>query len=118
MTDMTNFALTVNDIRPHDDNVYSLFNKIRKAWVLQMDPETKAKFSALSQEVRFELYGGIDKDVRDMYIKLLQDNRQNALKAGAQMIKGANDKYTLESQYQIDTDELIIQAANIVVTRS
>lgn len=114
---MRNQALIVvpADIRPLSDNIYETSVKIRKAWVGNITDKRAAQLQAIEQQVRFELYAEIDDMVRAMYIDLLQRRRAVILSNGGYHVKGLNDRPVLAKQFQYDTDELIIQAAEIVM---
>lgn len=114
---MRNQAIVVvpADIRPMSDNVFENSVKIRKAWVANITDKRAAQLQALEQQVRFELYAELDKMVRDMYTDLLRRRRELILMNGGYHVKGMNDKMVLAKQFQYDTDELIIQAAEIVM---
>lgn len=103
------------DIRPMSDNVFENSVKIRKAWVSFISDIRANQLQALEQKIRFELYAEIDKMVRDMYIDLLVRRRESILANGGYHVKGMNDKKVLAKQFQYDTDELIIQAAQTVM---
>lgn len=104
-----------SDIRPASDNIFETFNKIRKAWVGKISDQRAAQLQALAPEVRFNLYAEIDDQVRAMYIDLLQRRRQAILENGGYHVIGYNDKKMLAHEFQYDTDELIIEAAEIVI---
>lgn len=103
------------DIRPLSDNIYETSVKIRKAWVGNISDQRAAQLQAIEQQVRFELYAEIDNMVRDMYVDLLQRRRAAIIQNGGYHIKGLNDKMVFAKQFQYDTDELIIQAAVMVM---
>lgn len=103
------------DIRPLSDNIYETSVKIRKAWVGNITDKRAAQLQAIEQQVRFELYAEIDNMVRDMYVDLLQRRRAAIIANGGYRVKGLNDKMVFAKQFQYDTDELIIQAAEMVM---
>lgn len=110
-------AISVRDIQPKNDDAFSLINKIRLSWKLQITESEKAKMMALSQEVKHALYQAIDNDVRDEYIKLLKDYT-NAVTAEGAQIKLQKDGWPmLDPEYIIDPDVLLIHAATAVLAR-
>ncbi|AAQ81360.1 rpbA [Aeromonas phage 31] len=114
---MRNQAIVVvpADIRPLSDNIYETSVKIRKAWVANISDVRANQLQAIEQSVRFELYAEIDNLVRDMYVDLLQRRRAMILANGGYHVKGMNDKPVFAKQFQYDTDELIITAAEMVM---
>ena len=115
MTTSANLAkITVADIQNKKTSLEfdRAMNKIRKAWVLQMPESEKAKMKVIPQQARFELYAHIDDMVQKEWIAAMRTYRENALAKGAKTIYGTD---ILEKSYQIDTDELLIEVAGVVV---
>ena len=117
MTTSANLVkITVADIQ--NKKIVSEFdlvmNKIRKAWVLQMPESEKAKLKAIAQPARFELYKHIDDQVNKEWVTMMRKHYETSIAKGAKLIRGTT---ILEKSYQIDTEELLIEAAGIVVTR-
>ncbi|UYD57501.1 hypothetical protein OFDDKENP_00125 [Aeromonas phage B614] len=114
---MRNQAIVVvpADIRPLSDNIYETSVKIRKAWVANITDKRAAQLQALEQSIRFELYAEIDNMVREMYIEKLKQRRESILANGGYYVVGLNDKRVLAPEFQYDTDELIILAAEAVM---
>ncbi|CAH6634779.1 RNA polymerase binding protein [Escherichia phage vB_Eco_SAP] len=117
MTTSANLAkITVADIQNKKTSLEfdRAMNKIRKAWVLQMPESEKAKMKVIPQQTRFELYAHIDDMVQKEWIAAMRKYYDDSIAKGAKTIRG---KDILEKGYQIDTDELLIEAASVVVTR-
>lgn len=114
---MRNQAVVIvpSDLRLQSDNIFESMNKIRKAWVAKISDERAAQLQALQPEVRFELYAEIDNDVRNMYNELLKQRRLRVLAEGGYMVRGMNDKMVFAPEFQCDTDELLIIAAENVM---
>lgn len=117
MTTSANLAkITVADIQNKKTSLEfdRAMNKIRKAWVLQMPESEKAKMKVIPQQARFELYAHIDDMAQKEWIAAMRKYYDDSIAKGAKTIRG---KDILEKGYQIDTDELLIEAASVVVTR-
>ncbi|UOX40427.1 RNA polymerase binding protein [Aeromonas phage GomatiRiver_11] len=114
---MRNQAVVVipSDLRLQSDNLFETMNKIRKAWVANITDAKAAQLQVLAPEVRFELYADLDKEVREMYIELMKQRKLRVLATGGYMVRGMNDKLVLAPEFQVDTDELLIQAAELVM---
>lgn len=89
-------------------------NKIRKSWVLQMPESEKAKMRVIPQAARFELYAHIDDMVQKEWIAAMRKYYKDSIDKGAKTIRGTN---ILEKGFQINTEELLIDAASQVITR-
>ena len=116
MTTSANLAkITVADIQNKKTSLEfdRAMNKIRKAWVLQMPESEKAKMKVIPQQARFELYSHIDDMVQKEWIAAMRQYYGDSIAKGAKTIHGTD---ILEKSYQIDTDELLIDAARVVVT--
>ncbi len=117
MTTSANLAkITVADIQNKKTSLEfdRAMNKIRKAWVLQMPESEKAKMKVIPQQARFELYAHIDDMVQKEWIAAMRKHYNDSIANGAKTIHGTD---ILEKSYQIDTDDLLIDAASVVVTR-
>ena len=117
MTTSANLAkITVADIQNKKTSLEfdRAMNKIRKAWVLQMPESEKAKMKVIPQHPRFELYAHIDDMVQKEWIAAMRKHYNDSIANGAKTIHGTD---ILEKSYQIDTDDLLIDAASVVVTR-
>lgn len=91
-------------------------NLIRKAWVLQSPDTLKKSFAALPQEVRFELYRGIDGQVRDGWVSRMKSYKESLLEQGVKMVfDPITGVETLPSVHLIETEEFLISAAADVV---
>ncbi|QBX32727.1 RNA polymerase binding protein [Aeromonas phage Asfd_1] len=114
---MRNQAIVIvpSDLRLQSDNLFDTMNKIRKAWVAKIEDKKADQLQALAPEIRFELYAEIDNDVREMYIQLMKQRKLRVLATGGYMVRGLNDKMILAPEFQCDTDELLIQAAELVM---
>lgn len=104
--------ITVKDLK-NVNSRESFQGMVRKAWVLQLTDEVKAKLQALPQETRFEMYKTLDKETAQKHLELMRDHKERSLAAGAKyvIIDGIE---VLEPAYQIDTDELLIEAGFFV----
>lgn len=101
---MTNYQLpkiTVRDIQASSiiSEFGNLDGRIRKSWVLQMPVSVSAKLKAIPQKERFELYKDIDKMVRNEWVYTMKNRRES------------------EPTHNVDTDEMMIQAARNIVTK-
>lgn len=115
-TDFT-FEITSQDIQPK--NVRAITNpnndnKIRRAWVMQTPDSIAEQFKKLPQEVKFELYQSIDKEISDEWIRLMKEyvnsNSEHFItdKSGAERLA---DHLCVNAD-----DQLIVAALNIVKT--
>lgn len=108
-------VITVRDIQNTKTNLDQdlVANRIRKSWVLQMPASEAAKMKAIARDARFMLYKDIDRQVQTKWIELMRKHHEESIQNGAKLIGGTR---ILEKSYQIDTDELLIEAASIVIT--
>lgn len=87
-------------------------NRIRKSWVLQMPASVTVQLKAIERNARFEMYRLLDNTVNRKWIELMKKHHEDSIAKGAKLVNGTN---VLEKAYQIDTDELLIEAGRIVV---
>ncbi|AUM58579.1 RNA polymerase binding [Proteus phage phiP4-3] len=87
-------------------------NAIRQAWVSQLPEKHKTKFLSLPKEQRFSLYKDLDSKVSKEYVQWLKDYKTTAIANGAKLIPGTD---ILEEKYQIDTSDVLLKAASIVI---
>lgn len=91
-------------------------NLIRKAWVLQAPQHLAEAYAKIPQETRFALYQGIDSDVRTKWVELMRDYKESLFKKGVKLVLDpVTGVETFPSEYLIDTEELLITAAQTVV---
>lgn len=97
------------DMNPNNDN------KIRRSWVLHAPTTVKNKLAKVDQELRFELYSIIDRDVSDKWIELMRKHTAKSIEAGAKIVMDKTDCLDrLEDQYCVDSDEHLLQAGEQV----
>ena len=105
-------TITPADIQPKKTAGESCDTRVRKAWVLQMPEEQKAKFEKFPGYVRHQLYKSFDSDIIEIWVKLMRNAHQAALKDGAKYIRVAGIS-RLEDEFCADSDELLIMAAQL-----
>lgn len=118
--------VTVADIQPKDENVFSLKNKIRNSWMklaidtdlmdrinLYIEDETEAE-----KRARIKLYGAIDEMVRVEYLSVIRENHAAHVEAG-NVMHGVSFRGTpvLCPSTKIDLDQFVIDAALNVLTK-
>jgi hypothetical protein len=116
--------ITVNDLQPkrtaanttNDAVGQSADNRIRKAWSLQMPDEVKAKFAHFPGDVKRQLYKSFDQETNEIWVELLANANKEAEAAGAKEIRVGGFK-RLSDEFCKNPDELLIQAAQMFITR-
>lgn len=104
------FVLTAADIQPKKTRGESCDQRVRNSWVMQMSECHRNKFMHFPGAVRQQLYRSFDFEVQDIWVKMMKDHRENALKNGVKMVKVAGI-YKLPDEHCVDPDEVLLVAA-------
>lgn len=91
------------------------WNRVRFAWVSQMPETDKRRLQAIVQQARFEIYAQFDREVHKEWIEMMREYHRNAIAQGAKTLKGTQ---ILEQAWQIDTNDILLQAAAKVLARN
>lgn len=107
MTDM----IKSTDINPKRVRDADHFNRVRKAWVLQISDADRSKLIAVPAISRFQLYKMFDDEITWLWIKAMKTHNDQATESGAKMVN-IDGYHHFESQFILDTNELLIQVAS------
>lgn len=113
---MNFIEIKVSDLQPKHSGGESADNRIRKSWSLQMPDEVKAKFKDFPGKVKVQLYRDFDSEVNEIWTDLMAKSNSEAAANGAKEVRVSGYR-RLQDEFCRDPDELLIEAAQIFITR-
>lgn len=108
--------ITKADLQPKHSKGESADTRIRRSWSLQMPDEVKSKFSNFPGDVKRQLYKSFDAEVNEIWTEMLSKSNQKAQDSGAKVLR-IEGEVRYEDKYCNDPDDLLIQAAQVFITR-
>lgn len=117
MTYVSSLGFTAKDIQPKNircDMNPNNQNKVRRAWVLHCDADSATRLQSLPQETKFMLYGAIDEEVNEKWLKIMRDHIQASVDAGANFVMDPIGADRLEDEYCVNSDDHLLEAADII----
>lgn len=108
--------ITKADLQPKHSKGESADTRIRRSWTLQMPEEVKSKFSHFPGDVKRQLYKSFDLEVNEIWTSMLAKSNAEAQQQGAKTIR-VDGESRFEDKFCKDPDDLLIQAAQVFITR-
>ena len=106
MTDM----IKSSDINPKHVRDSDHFNRVRKAWALQVPKEFTEKLNKVPGVARLQLYKTFDDEVTQLWIDAMKRRNDGARDAGAKMIN-VDGYHRFEDAFIYDNNELLLEVA-------
>lgn len=109
---MNLMTIASTDINPKRVRDSDHFNRVRKAWVLQINETSITKLKKVPGEARLQLYKMFDAEITDLWIAEMSKRNEHAVKSNAKLVN-IDGYHHFEDSFLFDTNQVLIEVASI-----